>query len=82
MDLFNQPSILVQNRAELFMGVIDKINQKFGQRTMRLAAEGFNKTWLPRESSKSPNYTTKWSELPEVYVGPGQPTGHFYKINT
>ena len=69
MDLFNQPSIMVQNRAELFMGVLDKINKRFGPRTMRLAAEGFNKPWLPRESSKSPNYTTEWSELPEVYVG-------------
>lgn len=68
MDLFN-PSLGQEDRSEQFMKTMEKIQAKFGRHTIRLAAEGYNKTWLARNALKSPNYTTEWSELPLVNLG-------------
>lgn len=66
MDLFNQPTSGVQEKAEQFMGIMESIHTRFGKHTIRLAAEGYNKTWLARNALQSPNYTTEWSALPVV----------------
>lgn len=68
MDLFEQPSKTTQHKTEQFMRVFESINEKFGRRMVRLAAEGFEKPWLPRTNAKSPHYTTEWSEIPIVYM--------------
>jgi DNA polymerase V len=68
MDLFHRPAAAMQEKAEQFIEVFNGINARFGRGTVRLAAEGFNKAWLPRTELRSPNYTTKWEELPVVMV--------------
>ena len=68
MDLFNQPSSETQEKAEQFMGVMERIHTRFGKHTIRLAAEGYNKTWQARNALKSPNYTTVWADLPVVTI--------------
>lgn len=50
------------------MSALDLINKKYGDRTIRLAVEGFNKNWPMKRPLKTPNYTTQWSDLPMVYV--------------
>ncbi|MCO1336735.1 DUF4113 domain-containing protein [Microbulbifer sp. OS29] len=45
---------------------MDQINQKFGRGTLFLGAEGIKKKWKMRQQYKSPAYTTRWDELPEV----------------
>lgn len=42
----------------------DLINRKFGRGAIRLAAEGFNKEWRPKDSLAPPSYTTDWNALP------------------
>jgi DNA polymerase V len=55
-----------QGRSERLMRLLDSINQKQGRGTLRLSAEGFEKSWRMRRVNLSPAYTTDWSELPVV----------------
>ena len=68
MDLFHQPSDEALEKKEQLMSVFDKINQKYGRSTIRLAAEGYSKPWAMRSQMKSPAYTTRWSDLPRVLL--------------
>ena len=45
------------------MTVLDRINHRFGKNTLKIAAEGLQQQWRPRCQKKSPNYTTRWSEI-------------------
>ncbi|RAP34864.1 DNA polymerase V, subunit C [Legionella quinlivanii] len=69
-DLFNQPSDL--QHSTTLMHLMDSVNQKYGARTLRLAAEGFQKSWSMKRQLMSPCYTTRWSDLPIAYTGSGQ----------
>ncbi|WP_419419223.1 Y-family DNA polymerase [Legionella sp. D16C41] len=53
-------------KTEKLMAIIENINEKYGDRTIRLAAEGFQKNWTMKSGMKSPCYTTCWSELATV----------------
>ncbi|MFO8827601.1 Y-family DNA polymerase [Legionella pneumophila] len=66
LDMFHQPSDEQLNHTEQLMSVFDQINQKYGRSTIRLAAEGYSKPWAMRAELKSPAYTTRWSEVPQV----------------
>ncbi|WP_207385222.1 DUF4113 domain-containing protein, partial [Legionella beliardensis] len=68
MDLFLQPSNVTLAKSEKVMSVIELINEKYGNRAIRLAAEGFQKNWAMKQEMKSPGYTTCWSELPYAQV--------------
>ncbi|MFA0565677.1 Y-family DNA polymerase [Vibrio sp. 10N.222.51.C8] len=62
-DLFNpQP-----NNAKL-MASFDQINAKYGMDTIFLAAQGTptRQSWGMRREMLSPQYTTKWSDLPRI----------------
>ena len=48
------------------MQVMDRINSVWGRGTLRSAAEGIHKEWTMKREKKSPNYTTRWEELPEA----------------
>ncbi|KDM92879.1 Y-family DNA polymerase [Photobacterium galatheae] len=63
-DLFNEsPS----NPA--LMKVFDSINQKYGSHSMFLAAQGIEQKWAMRRELLSPQYTTRWGDLPRVRCG-------------
>lgn len=68
MDLFQQPSDEEILETEKVMKLIDAVNKKYGSRTLRLAAEGFRKSWSMKRQLKSPHYTTRWSELPVAFL--------------
>lgn len=68
LDLFHQPSDEQLHHTEQLMTVFEQINQKYGRSTIRLAAEGYSKPWAMRAELKSPAYTTRWSEVPQVRV--------------
>lgn len=55
-------------RAKALMTTLDKINQRWGRRTLHIAAEGVQKAWQMKRSKLSPRYTTAWSELPKVWA--------------
>lgn len=68
MDLFNQPSSEELQMADAVMNIMDAVNKKYGARTIRLASEGFRKSWSMKRQLKTPNYTTRWAELPRAYA--------------
>lgn len=51
---------------ERIMKVMDKINQSKGFPSIRLGSSGINQAWKLRSELKSPNYTTRWNELPKA----------------
>jgi DNA polymerase V len=46
------------------MAVMDAINRRWGQGTLRSAATGNEKRWRMKSQNRSPCYTTRWDELP------------------
>lgn len=65
-DLFNQPTDESLQKKDQLMAIFDDINHKFGRHTIKLAAEGYSKTWIMRSDRLSPRYTTQWSDLPII----------------
>ena len=58
-----------KGKSASLMKAVDQINTRFGNAAIRSAAAGTNSTkevWQMRSNNKSPNYTTKWDELPVV----------------
>ncbi|MGP4945141.1 Y-family DNA polymerase [Pseudoalteromonas nigrifaciens] len=44
--------------------VLDEINKRFGTSTIKLASEGFNQDWRPKDDLAPSSYTTKLNEIP------------------
>lgn len=55
-------------RRRLVMSALDSINHKYGRDRVRLATQGYARTWRLRSEHLSPAYTTRWSELMGVVV--------------
>lgn len=53
-------------KAESLMTAIDKINERYGLHTVRLASQGYRNDWAMRRELKSRNYTAEWDELPTI----------------
>ena len=51
------------------MAVLDDINQRYGRQSLRLAAEGVERSWKMRRGNLSLGYTTSWDGLPVVRAG-------------
>ena len=62
-DLFHQPTEASLQKKEQLLSLFDKINEKFGRHTIKLAAEGFDASWAMHANMRSPRYTTQWSDL-------------------
>ena len=61
-DLFvSQPKD--QAKQALLMQLMDKANQKFGRKVLRVAAEGIEQPWQTRRAQCSPHFTTQWEQL-------------------
>ncbi len=50
-------------KSDQLMAVMDVINGYMGRETLRLANQGFKRPWKMKQDSKSPSYTTQWSDL-------------------
>jgi len=48
------------------MLVLDKLNKRMGRDTVRVAMQGYDRSWHLRQERKSRCYTTRWDELLEV----------------
>ncbi|EJR5448673.1 Y-family DNA polymerase [Vibrio cholerae] len=60
-DLFN----LTPNNPKL-MNVYDTLNNRFGNDAIFLAAQGITQKWAMRREMLSPQYTTRWKDLPKI----------------
>ena len=52
--------------SQRLMAAIDAINRTHGRDAVRTAACGIQQQWSMRCANRSPRYTTRWDELPEV----------------
>ena len=52
--------------SDSIMQTIDKINNKYGGETIKIASEGIKKIWKMKRENVSPSYTTRFDELVEV----------------
>lgn len=53
-------------KSQKLMAVMDSLNQSMGHDTVFHAAQGVKRDWNVRCEFRSPRYTTKWAELPQV----------------
>ncbi|RSD30092.1 Y-family DNA polymerase [Vibrio pectenicida] len=60
-DLFNP----TPNNMEL-MSVFDQLNQRYGQNTIFLGAQGIEPKWQMRRQFLTPQYTTCWGDIPKI----------------
>ncbi|EGR0546429.1 Y-family DNA polymerase [Vibrio cholerae] len=60
-DLFNP----TPNNPKL-MNVYDTLNNRFGGDAIFLAAQGITQKWAMRREMLSPQYTTRWQDLPKI----------------
>jgi DNA polymerase V len=60
-DLFNESTDNPQ-----LMACLDNINARFGRSTVHIAAKGFEQKFAMRRAFLSPQYTTKWHDIPKI----------------
>ena len=53
-------------RSRALMAALDAVNARMGRGTLRFGTEGFRPPWAMRQAHRSPAYTTRWEELPQV----------------
>ncbi len=63
-DLFSTQTPTLKTAP--LMQTIDRINQKMGRETVKLASLGTHRPWKMRQENKSQSFTTKWEELIRV----------------
>lgn len=68
LDLFKRTNPDKVNESASRMKAFDSINQRYGKRHVRFAAEQLGNTWKPKYKLRSPRYTTHWDELPTLMV--------------
>lgn len=61
LDWLNEP----QGNPAL-MQTLDSINQKYGADTLFVAAQGIEQKWAMRRQLLTPQYTTRWRDLPHI----------------
>lgn len=57
-----------QDRRKVIMEALDRINDKWGNHSIRLASTGIDQTWAMRQAMRSNRYTTQWNELPIIKI--------------
>ena len=62
--LFDNPE--VGARSARLMAAMDAVNNQYGRDTLRSGSSGIEHRWATRAENRSPRYTTRWDELPEV----------------
>jgi len=50
----------------LIMTCFDKVNQRYGKGAITLASEGQSEKWQMRREFLSPQYTSRWSDIPKI----------------
>ncbi|RZM25114.1 MAG: Y-family DNA polymerase [Pedobacter sp.] len=59
-NLFNEYQ---NSRHQDLSALLDLINNRYGRGTLRLAAEGYDKTWKMKQDYLSKQYTTNWRDI-------------------
>ncbi len=67
-DLMGEVSITTDRASQARLGAVDALNDRYGKRTIRYAAEDLSAAWEPRHRLRSPRWTTNWAELPLAHI--------------
>lgn len=67
-DLLGYVDVPKHSQAAKRMQAVDQINDRYGRRTIGLAAEKLGTVWQPKYELRSPRYATRWDELATVKV--------------
>jgi len=54
---------LPDERLAKLSAAVDRVNQRHGRDRVRLAAQGYDRTWAMRQEWLSRRYTTRWGEI-------------------
>jgi DNA polymerase V len=60
---FNLFSNYDNSKQRQLSGLMDDINARYGRGSLRVAAEGYNKTWVMKQEFLSKQYTTSWRDI-------------------
>lgn len=60
------PQVHSKNRQR--MSALDNVNKRYGKHTVHYASEDLGNAWQPKHQIGVPRYTTRWDELPIIYV--------------
>ncbi|MBC7707939.1 Y-family DNA polymerase [Polaromonas sp.] len=67
-DLFGDVDLVASSQSRHRMQALDAINKRYGNNTIRFAAEDLSRAWQPKRLLSSPHYTTRWADLPSARV--------------
>jgi DNA polymerase V len=56
------------SRDSRLFAIVDRVNARYGARTVFCASEGISQSWQMRRSFLSPSYTTSWNEIPIAFA--------------
>ena len=65
-ELFQYDLFTPSNDNTKLMTCMDTINSRYGRATVHVAAKGFEQKFAMRRAFLSPQYTTKWSDIPKI----------------
>ncbi len=51
------------SRQQKLSGLIDEVNARYGRGCLRVAAEGYEKSWIMKQEFLSKQYTTRWKDV-------------------
>jgi DNA polymerase V len=64
---FQQPDLFMPDSSNpVLMKCFDNINNRYGQGTLKLGAEGYTETWQMKRHFLSPQFTTSWRDIPKI----------------
>jgi DNA polymerase V len=70
-DLWGQVDVQGHTKAHQRMATVDNLNERYGKRTVRFAAEMLGQSWQPKHRIRSPRYTTHLGDLPTAKIAHG-----------
>ena len=63
LNLFNDHD---GGKRDRLSAIVDTVNLAYGRGTLRIASEGYEKTWRLKHEYLSKGYTTRWSDIVKV----------------
>jgi len=65
--IFIQPDLFMPDHTNSnVMKCLDNVNHRYGDSTLKLAAEGQHERWQMRRAFLSPQYTSQWRDIPKI----------------
>jgi DNA polymerase V len=65
---FQQADLFMSDNSNpILMNCLDTINNRYGQGTLKLGAEGQSASWQMKRHFLSPQYTSNWQDIPKIH---------------